>query len=506
MAVRKLEWALGIVLAVGGCKPAKDAPTDTDDAEVVVDTDVASTVESFCLRLSAEICGGLQACDCRFDVRPYTADACVATRAQECETFLATALQADLDAGRVTLDSDRVNRCVEGVRAMADRCSVTWTGGLPEVCALTFTDAAELSARCVAQGDGAAFCAGGAGLCTYSEREQAAVCVALPLQDEACPQGVCAEDFRCAQGRGVCVAPGGQDHPCSESADCGDGLVCGTGRTCGAPIPVGGRCDATPQCEEGLSCDDGTCAASVPLDGGCYGPVECGAARSCGRAPESRTCGAPDGFGQECRDGTCGDSLACASATQTCVTLPGADETCLDGFACGDGLTCADGLGVCAVLPGLGDTCASGSRFCDDGLGCDFNTNTCQAGPGEGEDCLLNPPDYVCAEGLGCDFGTMGSVCVSIGGAGSVCNTDRTCASDTFCDFTTLLCTDRYADGAPCAQGGECAVGSSCSPQPEGYVCTPIPARGEVCVDACDQGSVCKGPGGQCVQTFCVIP
>jgi hypothetical protein len=486
------------------CKGGKDDATDTDDADVV-DTDVAVTLESFCAQLSDAICDGYVSCDCRFDVRPYTADTCVAARAAECEAFVSSALKPDLDAGRAVLDADHIRRCVAGVRAMADTCSVSWTGGLPDACAASFSDAAAIGEACVAQGNAAAFCANGAGICTYSE--SGPVCVARPVEGEACPEGACGEDLRCAPMRGECVKPGAADAPCAESAECADGLVCSAAGACAAPIAVGGVCDADAQCAEGLVCDEsGTCADAVPLGGGCYDPSECGAARSCGRAPETRTCGEADGLDDACRDGTCADGLACASGSQTCVSLPNEDETCLDGFGCADGLTCADGLGVCAVLPGQDETCASGARFCDDGLGCDFQTNTCQPGPGEGEECLINPPDYLCAEGLGCDFGALGSVCVPIQGAGSACNTDRTCSADTFCDFSTLKCTDRYADGASCSSGNECGVGSSCTPLPQGYVCAPIPARGESCVDVCDEGSVCKGPGGQCVTRFCVIP
>lgn len=503
MAGRATAWAWCLAVGLAGCQGVDDVAKDTDDADLVGDTDVVVTVQSFCERLSTEICEGLSSCDCRFDVRPYSAETCVAARTEECATFLADAVQADLDAGRATLDPGHVTRCVAGVRAMADACSLLRTGGLPDACSAAIADAAALSEPCVAQGFGAVFCANGAGLCAHSET--ATMCVARPVEGEDCPEGVCAEDLRCGSISGKCLAPGGQGEACLEPADCVEGLVCAAGGTCDAPIPLGARCDDDTQCDDGLSCDGGTCAEAVPLDGGCYNPGECGASRSCGRAPESRTCGAPDTVDQDCREGTCGDGLLCASASQTCEVLPGADEACLDGFACDAGLTCADGLGVCAVLPGLGETCAVGSRFCEDGLGCDFDTNTCQPPAGEGEACLLNPPDYLCADGLGCDFGAMGSVCVAISGVGSDCNSDRTCEADTFCDFRTLKCADRFADGAACSAGNECAADSTCSPQPEGYVCTPIPARGGECVDVCEEGSVCKGPGGQCVPTFCVI-
>ena len=205
---------------------------------------------------------------------------------------------------------------------------------------------------------------------------------------------------------------------------------------------------------------------------------------------------------------SCAEAFHCDAQTMLCVVLPSQGQPCADGFACAAGLGCADGVGTCEVLPGEGQPCASGQRFCADGLGCRESDQTCQfpAAAGLGDVCLLNPPDVLCADGLGCDFGANGSICRAKTGVGGVCNTDRTCEASTYCEFSTLTCTPRLADGAPCEDGNECLVSSTCAQTPQGPRCTPIPGRDEPCEDACVDDLACQGAGGLCTPALCVTP
>ncbi|MCX5748398.1 MAG: hypothetical protein NT062_38585, partial [Proteobacteria bacterium] len=353
-------------------------------------------------------------------------------------------------------------------------------------------------------GGGLAFCgATGEGVCVPSET--VATCTALPGAGEACPYDLCAAGLACDGG--TCAAPAALGAACQVSAACATGLICDPTLHCAAPLGATAACDASAQCQAGLACDQGACTALAALGDGCDGPPVCGAQRSCGRAPETRTCTDPDASGAPCMTDTCADGLTCASSPpMTCVALPLSGEACLDGYACAAGLTCIDGVGTCAPLPGVGQTCAAGSRFCADGLGCRPSDNTCQPGPGSGQECLLNPPDYVCGAGLGCDFGMTGSTCIGLGAAGAACNTDRTCAVGTYCELSTLQCAARLPDGASCSDGNECLVGHECAARPGGPICQPLPARDQPCAYDCTSGLRCQGPGGQCVRELCVIP
>lgn len=122
----------------------------------------------------------------------------------------------------------------------------------------------------------------------------------------------------------------------------------------------------------------------------------------------------------------------------------------------------------------------------------------------------------VCAAGAPCDAGR----CVVLPAAGQSClqlsNGQRTCASDSFCNTSTNICTARVKIGQPCTN--PCVLGASCAnsvcsaqaelgapcgltgcntlsgltclpsmicglPQPDGAPCT---SRGHCLSDACD--------------------
>lgn len=468
------------------------------------DAGTGTTPASFCAGFATRICAGLSACGCRFDVRAYDADGCVAARAAACTASLETRLGPDLAAGRARFHEPAVTACLDAVAAMAGACALAHgtSAPLPDACRAYVVATASLGDTCQL-GGGLAFCGADAdGLCVPGE--SAATCTALPGSGAPCLNGQCAAGLAC--NADICAAPAASDAACSDSAACQDPLICDPTGHCAAPLAAAATCTDTAQCQAGLTCADGACTEVAVLGDGCGGPTTCGAGQACGRAPETRTCTDPDGAGAACMDTTCAAGLDCADTSMTCVALPGDGAPCLDGFACAAGLTCADGVGTCAPLPGVGQTCAVGNRFCADGLGCRPSDNTCQPGPGLGQECYQNPPDYVCGAGLGCDFAATGSVCIAVGGEGDACITDRTCSADTFCDFATLRCTARLAAGAACSAGNECQPGDECELRAAGPSCAPIPGRGEPCFSACSGGLTCKGPGGECVPELCTIP
>ncbi|MCE9574968.1 MAG: hypothetical protein K8W52_17595 [Deltaproteobacteria bacterium] len=501
MLTRRLVLALILasLAACGDNHPAAN-PDAMPDAPAAPDGQAAWTVETVCGAISERVCAQLESCDCRFDIRPYDASTCVAARTASCVSGFGAKVGPDLTAGRARFDGPSIDRCIA---AIGGNCDLPANFQLPPACDTIVLDVAPVASACTVTGGGLAYCADGAGVCVPGE--SGATCTALPGDGDSCPYNLCTAGLTCTTA-GTCGAAGAVGAVCLIGSDCAPGLVCPPSGQCAAPLASGAICNDYHQCAVGLTCADGICAAAVALGDGCNTQDVCGPTRGCGRAPETRTCADPDPQGAMCMDGTCATGLGCSSTTMTCAMLPGNGDECLDGFACAAGLTCADGLNTCVPLPGNGETCAVGNRFCADGLGCDQTDNTCRPGPGANEPCLLNPPDYVCGAGLGCDFGANGSICVPIGGAGADCNSDRTCGTGTYCEFSTLKCTPRLADGASCNDGNECMTGSECARSATGYHCAKIPGRDQPCDSACTGALACKGPGGTCVPSFCLIP
>ena len=404
-----------------------DSSAPETDGETDGETGAATTVSTFCRAVSERTCAGMTKCGCSFELRPYTAEACVEARTASCVSSFGVKIQPDLDAGRSSFHEPSVTRCLAAVDAMVAACAAA-ESGLPDECSTAVMDVAAASAPCTVTGGGLAFCAGGEGVCR--PEGAARVCTRLPGEGGTCVAGLCAPGFGC-DGES-CRARGPEGSACTTSATCSAGLNCTPDGSCAAPRPAGEACSDTSHCATGVRCSEGECTAGVALGGGCNAPSECGAGRGCERTPSTRVCGTADTAGQPCTPGSCASGLTCDGGS--CVALPRDGAPCL-GSQCASGFTCIDGESVCRKLPGVGETCLSGARFCADGLGCDMSTNTCQAGPGAGKECLLNPPDYVCAAGFGCQFGDSGNTCVALGAAGAACTDNRTCTADTFCDW-----------------------------------------------------------------------
>ncbi len=468
------------------------------------------TAESLCTALSTSICRGLTDCGCRFDQRPYDAAGCVAARTEACRASVEGQAGADLAAGRVRFHDAGITACLAELDPLIATCDLAHaTGPLPATCNEIFVAAAALGEACPV--DGLVLCADGAGLCTRGV-DEAWRCTARPAAGAPCASGVCAAGLTCHEvmdGEPRCDAPGAPGTPCLGDRACGAGTICTPAGMCAAPGGDGAACADALDCAEGLACDVDRCAPASALGDPCSAPPSCGAGRSCGRAPETRTCELPGAEGAPCADGTCAAGLGCAEATSTCVPLPGAGTACLDGAKCASGTTCDFNTTTCVTPPGDGEPCLdSADRRCADGLGCRESDQRCAtaASATAGQPCLLNGPEYVCAPGLGCDFTPQGSLCAARGGAGTPCNTSRTCSVDTYCAGETQTCAPRVADGEACPAGDECRPGSLCLLGPGGWTCGPIPEAGEPCLWDCAPGLACQGAGGVCVPELCVIP
>ncbi|HPH66283.1 MAG TPA: hypothetical protein PLF40_11080, partial [Kofleriaceae bacterium] len=313
--------ALGLAACLWSCgdnKPASPTIDARPDAATLLDAShdapAATSVTSFCSALSATICAGLQACECRFDQRPYDASGCVTARTNDCIMSFGDNVGPDLATGRAAFDERAVQACLNDMSALANDCDLNQGLGspLPTACSAVVRATAAVGENCTLRGSGLAFCgAGGEGVCVPNESAPTR-CVALPTANEACFNDLCAPGLVC--NAGTCRQPAMLGAACVASPvanPCGLGLVCDASNHCSAPLAVGATCDSTAQCQAGLTCTNAQCTVVALLGDGCTGPNTCGSARGCGRAPETRTCSTPDNVGDACLTDTCATGLVC---------------------------------------------------------------------------------------------------------------------------------------------------------------------------------------------------
>ncbi len=210
--------------------------------------------------------------------------------------------------------------CAAAYRAAS--CDSLISGDLPPACQ---TKPGSLA-------DGSPCAAGGQCQSTYCQLEYAT--------DSDC--GVCAP--RIPLG-GTCEATGG----------CVEGLVCGsgTGATCVEPGLVGQNCDPAHPCRTGLHCTNGACAALLGAGAPCASFAECdyrqglwctsGVCQPITVAGSGETC---DNSGRQCRAGNyCSESPD--GGTGTCVARQPNGSPCEDSRECGLVSECTNG--VCAA-------------------------------------------------------------------------------------------------------------------------------------------------------------
>ena len=172
------------------------------------------------------------------------------------------------------------------------------------------------------------------------------------VEGSACSEdGLCTSETRCKQG--VCVALHGVGGSCEYSFDCKEGLVCGY-----APPYVTAERVCASQGGEGAPCGEGECVAplicrfvtdglfvsvcaSPAQDGApCYKDVECASGACnfgtcgppCKPSCTGKECG-PDGCGGQC--GKCTSPLVCNDGTCALACQNAKDETTLAAMKLG---------------------------------------------------------------------------------------------------------------------------------------------------------------------------
>jgi hypothetical protein len=192
-------------------------------------------------------------------------------------------------------------------------------------------------------------------------------------------------------------------------------------------------CDV-PTCPD--ACCQGTCVGDAPIPRPTVGQSCAENARCidsfCDFA--TTTCVAYRTEGEPCTStGQCGTNVC---ANQTCQRRPGPGEPCdtesLAGQCSHIGYTCSASSLTCVPVGLSGDTCSTQSE-CSDIYNCD--AGTCQLGPELGETC--GELEGGCIDNSYCDFDTL--TCTARKADGAMCNDDNECRSD-YCDVATATC------------------------------------------------------------------
>jgi hypothetical protein len=287
------------------------------------------------------------------------------------------------------------------------------------------------------------------------------VCEALPTNEGGgCDDGDgCTVNDACSNG--VC---GGELKDCSAFDDaCNLGACIGTSGVCEAvPANDGGGCDDGDACTVSDACSNGACAGEAvdcsALDDACNLGACIGTSGLCEAIPvnEAGTCddGDPCTVNDTCTSGVC------LGIPKDCSAL---DDACNVG-AC-------DSNGICIALP------ANEGGACDDRDGCTVD-DACAGGAcvGAPKDC--SALDDVCY--VGTCVGTTG-ICEAV-----FVNTSGTCIDP----------TARYDIAGHSLPG----MGTECAVIEVDIIGSPPPERlGEVCEDACGDGTVCDANRGTCV-------
>jgi hypothetical protein len=196
------------------------------------------------------------------------------------------------------------------------------------------------------------------------------------LNQSCCNGSICNSGFTCSGGTCVPQYPicGGSGQPCCSQgqAQCNNSsMTCSYGNC----VPCGGSgqvcCPANgpvPQCENGMSCTNGTCGTPACGSSGqpcCYpGPTCNGAGLLC----VTYTC-TPCGGAQQicCASNSCNQGFTCTNGT--CNSCGSEGQACCGGSTCNSAnLTCAGG--ACVQCGGSGQACCAGGLACTGTLVC----------------------------------------------------------------------------------------------------------------------------------------
>jgi hypothetical protein len=172
-----------------------------------------------------------------------------------------------------------------------------------------------------------------------------------------CQSSYCKIDYAADSDCGVCSTRSRVGGSCQGSSQCEDGLVCAFGSatpTCALPQAADQNCDTAHPCQNTLRCLDGACAAPLGAGAACTGAVDCdvrlglwctaGTCQPISLADPGQSC---DSAGTWCRaPGSC--SKASAADARTCVARKPNGAACEDSTECTVASVCSDG--VCTVF------------------------------------------------------------------------------------------------------------------------------------------------------------
>lgn len=279
---------------------------------------------------------------------------------------------ASMTAGRLSFDFENANTCLEDMQTTASQCPAVMEA--PDECEHVIAGLVGIDGECAYDAE----CAG---------------------------QARCRHLGTGASGR--CYDKVGQDGLCESSADCQEGLFCYQGAmtqyVCVAipTVPAGEDCNgATLGCDAGYYCDPetDTCAARKGSGEDCNDGPECQEGLIC---DSSYQCGAGLGTGQDCSygyDNQCAASLYCDSMTYQCTPRKAAGASCNSALECDAGSYCDAATDRCVARKPAGETCSTGTDSCQAATIC-LPRGKCAPRGDVGSECYS---DDQCLERLDC--------------------------------------------------------------------------------------------------------
>ncbi len=326
-----------------------------------------------------------------------------------------------LEAGRVGLDPVGVGKCAASAAA---GCAVTQTVSMDTCAQLALVPRVETGQPC--------------------------------LFGIECMSGECSKT---ADGCGVCVPSSGLCSLAQAEKYCGAGQRCLAPSAvpgswwCGAPVPIGQSCNASTDCQDGISCvqtgSGGQAVAAMCGHGKAGDPCSsddfCPIGLLCAA---NGTCSLPAKAGELCSEGVdCASGLACVGDEgKAACGQPMAGDPCPNNRNCGNALVCSGT--VCRQPKKIGDTCTDIWDCPNWQATCDTK---CVPRPGLGQAC---DPVKVCALPFGCDQKTK--LCVVAGTEGHACRdigNHLKCDGILNCDNGTRTCVKPTSEGQPCGPG-----------------------------------------------------
>jgi hypothetical protein len=205
------------------------------------------------------------------------------------------------------------------------------------------------------------------------------------------------------------LATVGEGESCQSSAvRCADGLFCGTGSVCRAKGDSGDPCRTASECKDGLYCYEASvCAATASAGETCsssfFGddPI-CGTDLACDYDVDAGyTCVALPGDGEPCLSDRCASGYYC-NATDVCTARVAAGGACTDSDMCAEDLSCDPDTDTCTAGKGEGEECDGDD--CREGLSCRTFSGACAARVAETKECTA---DDECAAGLECEIDSL---------------------------------------------------------------------------------------------------